>query len=135
MGDNETDPISAIPPGHYVQYFDELLYRNIGNEKLFHSSDSSYLFFQNDTSFRCTIGATLQPRLVTTTRIEQMKKKNLKRNEPFYEMTCPLLSKDKTKAFVELSFFCGDCGWGREYYLRKLNGKWKIEERVETWIN
>lgn len=53
-----------------------------------------------------------------------------------YHFNFPIISKDKTKAYIEMSIFCGRlCGGGMVYLLQKQNGKWVIVNKRTTWIS
>jgi hypothetical protein len=72
--------------------------------------------------------------LNTTTFQNELKKINNGEDYDFYEMSIPIFSFDKRTAYVELDHRCGHlCGNGRAFYLRKINGKWKIIENFRTW--
>ena len=54
----------------------------------------------------------------------------------FYEMTLPIFSKDKCKAYLELNHFCkGLCGGGVGLFLQKHNDKWIVIHRNSTWMS
>jgi hypothetical protein len=107
-------------------------------EKLFFFSklDSSYLQFQNKNlnSFKIekeNFGeVNLQP------RIQLKKDLKTKKYFSFYYCTIPIVSLDGKRAFTELTLVCsGLCGEGREIFLEKVNGKWKIVKIHRDWVS
>ncbi|MNR29931.1 hypothetical protein D3C85_1473490 [compost metagenome] len=95
-----------------------------------------YLLEQNLNPEKLKIDKNLSNRLNTIT-IEELKTQRTKGQRiRFYEMTIPVLSFDRQKAYVQLGYHCGSlCGSGKAIYLRKINGKWMIITKWETWIS
>lgn len=58
------------------------------------------------------------------------------RHNPGYTLSLPLISLDRTKAFIQVGYHCGNlCGYGKNVYLRKEGGAWKIVKSYETWVS
>lgn len=102
----------------------------------FSKLDSSYLQFQNKNSNKFKLKKdgfselNMQP-------LSQLKK-DLKTREyfGFYYCTIPIVSLDGKKAFLELTLVCsGLCGEGREIFLEKIKGKWKIVKFHLDWVS
>tara|TARA_R100000935_G_C2745304_1_gene127552 strand:+ start:75 stop:683 length:609 start_codon:yes stop_codon:yes gene_type:complete len=126
--------ISAPAPGN--RYITTILYDNISDEVFFSSKDSSFILSQNSNPKRIKIDKKITNKLNTTTFQNELKKIKNGEDYDFYEMSIPIFSYDKRTAYVELDHRCGHlCGNGRAFYLRKINGKWKIIEKFRTWIS
>ncbi|WP_026838884.1 hypothetical protein [Gillisia sp. JM1] len=124
--------ISAPAPEN--RYITTILYDNISDEVFFSSKDSSFILAQNSNPKRIKIDKKITDKLNTTTFQNELKKINNGEDYDFYEMSIPIFSFDKRTAYVELDHRCGHlCGNGRAFYLRKINGKWKIIENFRTW--
>jgi hypothetical protein len=126
----------ALPPPPQDIYITELINSKIKGESFFSSKDSLYLLKQNSNPEKLKIEKDLINRLNTITieKLETQYKKGQRIR--FYEMTIPVFSLDKQKAYVQLGYHCGRlCGNGKAIYLKKINGKWKIITKWETWIS
>jgi hypothetical protein len=54
----------------------------------------------------------------------------------FMQVGVPAISDDGNEAFIHYSHACGGlCGTGWLVYLRRVDGKWKIEHQVMLWIS
>lgn len=133
--EKRSDGLTPPPPPQDI-YIIELINRKIKGESFFSSKDSLYLLEQNSNREKLKIKKDLIDKLNTTTIEElQTQRKNLQRFK-FYEMTIPVFSLDKQKAYVQLGYHCGRlCGNGKAIYLKKINGKWAIITKWETWIS
>lgn len=106
--------------------------------KLFSETDVNYLASQNDNPDSLSLNKSLLKGL----NFIEFKELNVffKRRDfnypKFVEYTIPFFSKDNTIAFVQEGYHCGGtCGHGREYILKKINGKWVVVEMWGSWIN
>lgn len=107
-------------------------------EKLFFFSkvDSSYLQFQNKNLNSFKIEKENFGELNLQPRIQLKKDLKTKKYFSFYYCTIPIVSLDGKRAFTELTLVCsGLCGEGREIFLEKVNGKWKIVKIHRDWVS
>lgn len=133
--EKRNDGLNVPPPPQDI-YITELTNSNIKGESFFSSKDSLYLLEQNSNPEKLKIEKDLINKLNTTTieKLKTQRKKGLRFR--FYEMTIPVLSFDRQKAYVQLGYHCGSlCGNGKAIYLKKINGKWKIITKWKTWIS
>lgn len=114
----------TLPPPPRDIYITELINSEIKGERFFSSKDSLYLLEQNSNPEELKIEKDLINKLNTIT-IEKVKTQRKKVHRfRFYEMTIPLLSLDRQRAYVQLGYHCGGlCGNGQAIYLKKINGK------------
>jgi hypothetical protein len=128
---NENGLIPPPPPrGIYIT---TLLSEKIIGER-FSAKDSLFILEQNSNPEKLKIEKKLLSKLNSIAKEEALIKS--KKLFTFYEMTIPVFSIDKQKAYVELDHHCsGLCGSGKALYLKKINGKWKIIEKWQTWIS
>ena len=133
--EKRNDGLNLPPPPQDI-YITELINSKIKEESFFLSKDSLYLLQQNSNPEKLKIGKDLINKLNSIT-IEKAKIWNKKvRPFRFYEMTIPVLSLDRQKAYVQLGYHCGSlCGYGQAIYLKKVNRKWQIIQKWETWIS
>jgi hypothetical protein len=133
--EKRNDGLNLPPPPQDI-YITELINSKIKEESFFSSKDSLYLLEQNSNPEKLKIEKDLINKLNSTT-IEKAIIRNKKvRPFRFYEMTIPVLSLDRHKAYVQLGYHCGSlCGNGKAIYLKKVNGKWLIIQKWETWIS
>ncbi len=124
------------PPMPGNRYINSLLNDKVSGEIFFSSKDSLEILKQNSNPKKLEIDTVLSLKLNSTTfEIELAKKKNGKEYK-FYYLSIPIFSIDRQKAFVELEHHCGSlCGSGTGFYLKKINGKWKVIKRWQTWIS
>lgn len=117
-------------------YITELVNSKKREESFFSSKDSLYILQQNSNPERLIIEENLINKLnVTTFKKAQIQSKTVQQFR-FYDMTIPVLSLDRQKAYVQLGYHCGSlCGNGKAIYLKKINGKWIIIQKWETWIS
>ncbi len=103
----------------------------------FSKSDYSYISFQcsNDTAF--TIDKSVMPKITFTTLAERTNKnRETHYTFGFYDMSVPLFSVDQQQAYLQLAVYRGmNNAIGYEYILKKVNGKWKIIFKSQTWID
>ena len=124
------------PPPPRDIYITSLLNHSIQEEVFFSSKDSLYLLKQNLNPERLKIETELINQLNTTTVEKELIKRKYHRKYRLYEMTIPVFSIDRQKAYVQLDYFCGSlCGGGKAIYLKKINGKWTIIQKWGTWMS
>jgi len=108
----------------------------IEKSKGFDKKDSLYLLSQNTNPDSLRISNNLLNKiehLKLSKTLNEIKKGNHKK---YFTFTIPIISKDKTKAYVESGYHCGGlCGSGRAYFLEKIDGKWKVIAKWRTWIS
>jgi hypothetical protein len=120
-------PIGNVSIGDLLHY---------GKGGFFSVKDSLYLLNQNSNPQKFTIDKVQFEKFKLTTREKEISKMKAKKSFDFYEISIPIFSSDNKKAYVELSHYCGTlCGDGRSIYLEKVNEKWKIISKRETWIS
>jgi len=126
-------PPPPPPPNGNVSIESLLHYGKLG---FFSVKDSLYLVEQNSNPQKFKIDDVIFKNVNLTTRDKEISKKKLNDSFDFYEITIPVFSSDNQKAYVQLSHYCGGlCGSGKDIYLEKINGKWKIVDKCRTWIS
>jgi hypothetical protein len=102
----------------------------------FNAIDSLSLLKQNSNPEKFKIEESLAEKINQTTKEKEINKKKMGKPFDFYEMTIPIFSLDNQKAYLELNHHCGGlCGGGTSIYLRKINGKWQIVDKRQTWMS
>jgi hypothetical protein len=125
-----------FPPAPGNIFLNNLLNDKVNGEIFFSTKDSSTIMLQNLNPEKIKIKEIITEKLNTTTFEKEMIKRKKGKEYDFYEMTIPIFSLDKQKVYVELNHSCGVlCGNGKGIYLKKINGRWKIVEKWETWIS
>jgi hypothetical protein len=125
-----------FPPAPGNIFINNLLNDKVNGEIFFSSKDSLAIILQNSNPEKIKIKESITEKLNTTTFEKEMTKRKKGKEYDFYEMTIPIFSLDKQKVYIELNHSCGAlCGNGKGIYLKKINGKWKIVEKWETWIS
>lgn len=133
--DNELIPLPPPPSFNNIS-IENLLYYKIENEIFFTSKDSLYLLQQNSNPKKLKIEKNLAEKINLTTKDIEINKRKNHKPYSYYQMTIPIFSFDKKKAYLELNHYCGGlCGSGKSIYLKKINSKWKIIEKWCTWIS
>jgi hypothetical protein len=126
----------TLPPFPGNIYINNILNDKVDGETFFTSKDSSSIMAQNSNPDKLKIDKAISEKLSSTTFEEELNKKKNGKEYDFYNLSIPIFSLDKQKAFVELEHHCGSlCGSGKGYYLKKINGKWKIVQEWRTWIS
>lgn len=126
-----------LPPSNDFVLLDELINTKINGKLFFTNNDSITLLMQNSNPQKIRICNEIFYKINSTTS-EKLKERRNKNNRPFsfYEMSIPLFSLDREKAYVQIGHYCGRlCGSGKAIYLKKINGKWKIIDIRSTWIS
>jgi hypothetical protein len=130
------DVLPPPPPSFNNVSINELLNNRTEDNIFFKSVDSTYLLEQNLEEKNLKLNKNLIAKINSTTKQIELNKKEKGESFDFYEMSIPIFSYDKQKAYVELNHYCGGlCGNGVSIYLKKINGKWKIIQIVEGWIS
>ena len=118
------------PPGSI--YLHEL----INEKKFFSKTDSIYLLGQNSYPQKLKMKNSLLDKLQTISCMEDMTPSDIGKIRGYYNFSIPIFSLEKNTAYVERDYHCGVlCGYGKIYFLKKINGKWQIVEEFETWIS
>lgn len=117
-------------------FISELIGNRFENKVYFTSEDSLYIMQQNTYPDTIKIMASILEKVNT----KENEKQELKENPDLYfgefEISIPILSKDRQTAYVELGYFCGAlCGNGSVLILKKIHGKWKVVEDISSWIS
>ena len=126
----------VFPPIPGNIYIGNLLNDKVTGEKFFTSKDSLTILEQNSNPEKIEIDKSLSEKINSTTFEMELEKRKNGKEYNFYNLSIPIFSLDRQKAFVELEHHCGSlCGSGKGIYLKKINGKWKIVETWRTWIS
>lgn len=125
-----------LPPKESEIFYTELIGAKHKEHFLFTTEDSLYIIQQNYYPNKLKIADTILEKYNTEESINQ----KLKDNPDLYfsklELSVPILSKDKQKAYIKTNFYCGAlCGNGSTLYLMKVNNEWKVVEDIFTWIS
>lgn len=117
-------------------FYSELIGNTFENTVYFTSVDSLYIMQQNAYRDSIKIAASILEKVNTKENVKDKLKNNSDLYFSEYEISIPILSKDRQTAYVELSHFCGAlCGNGSVLILKKIEGKWKVVEDIFTWIS
>lgn len=136
--DKNKDKNTIVLPRSYFNQIsiDELLNKKIENNLFFNPSDSLFLLNQNINTEKIKINEKNIEKINLTSIEKEIGKRKANQKYSFYQMTIPVFSKDKQKAYLELNHYCGRlCASGKSIYLKKINGKWKIIYKIETWVS
>lgn len=133
---NTTNSDNFRRPKSTEIFYSELIGNRFEDKVYFTSEDSIYILQQNTYADSIKIAASILEKVNT----KESEKEKLRNNSDLYfgeyEISIPILSKDKQTAYVELSYFCGAlCGNGSILILKKSDGKWKVVEDIFTWIS
>ena len=114
----------------------DLLNEKINGEIFFSSKDSLAIIAQNANPKKFKISEIIIDNFNTTTIQEEMANREKGKGNCFYQMSIPIFSLNKQKAYLQLDYSCGSlCGYGMEIYLKKVNGIWKVIEKHRTRIS
>ncbi|WP_177763718.1 hypothetical protein [Flavobacterium sp. I3-2] len=131
--DSEGNKLLPSPNGIFLS---ELIGNKFENKVYFTSEDSIYILQQNTYADSIKIAASILEKVNTKESVKEKLRNNSDLYFGEYEISIPILSKDKQTAYVELSYFCGAlCGNGSILILKKSDGKWKVVEDIFTWIS
>ncbi len=129
-------PPPPPPPFRNAISIERLKSIYIENELFFSSTDSLCLLEQKLNPKKLKIEKSLAKNINLTSNEEETNKRKANKYFSYFEMTIPIFSKDKNKAYLELNHYCGGlCGSGVSIMLRKIKGKWKIVDKQETWVS
>jgi hypothetical protein len=132
----ENEPIPPPPPPSFNDISIQNLLNYKKDEMFFTSKDSLFLLQQNLKTEKIKIEVTAFDEINLTTKQSEINKRKNGKLYNYYEMTIPIFSLDNKKAYLELNHYCGSlCGSGKSIYLKKIDGKWKIDNKWGTWIS
>lgn len=133
---NTTNSDNFRRPKSTEIFYSELIGNTFENTVYFTSVDSLYIMQQNAYRDSIKIAASILEKVNTKENVKDKLKNNSDLYFSEYEISIPILSKDRQTAYVELSHFCGAlCGNGSVLILKKIEGKWKVVEDIFTWIS
>lgn len=133
---NKDQEFPPPPPEPRSVSINSIIKAKINGERFFESKDSSHILSQYSDIEKIKISNELLSKVHSTSSTKEIAKRKKRIESRFYEIGIPLFSKDNKKAYVELRTFCGRlCGNGQALFLEKINGKWKIIQRFETWTS
>lgn len=135
------EKVDKAPPFYFLKQ-DEIglqklynLREDTGAKIGFDEKDSLYLLSQNKVSDTIRLPESI---LENSNVLKENELKNWnwqKQYDSYYRFDFPIISKDKTKAYLEVGYICGGlCGIGTNYFLQKQNGKWVVMNKWGTWI-
>ncbi len=123
------------PPPNFTSII-SLLNSKINGKTFFSSIDSLYILNQNHFSKNIRINENILKKINSTTTEKEILKSDSGKEYDYYEISKPIFSLDNKKAYLELNRYCGRlCGSGKVIFLEKLNGKWKIIQKYQSWIS
>ena len=104
----------------------KLLNSLVKGERFFNWSDTAYFYFQNNLADTLILGKALTRGIATTELVATNSTVDKRPNIRYYDLTIPILSKNQTRAYVELTNNCVDCGGATAFYLEKISGMWTV---------
>lgn len=123
------------PPPNFVS-IDKLINLKIKGQAFFSNKDSINLINQYPKQDSLKINDEVLKNVIFISSEKAKSKSKINEGYYFCEITIPLFSKDKNRAYVELAYYCGRlCGGGKSILLKKINGKWTIVESYDTWVS
>ena len=131
------DTTSDVSPpiDHNTVSIFNLLNSLVNNKRFFERSDSSYFLFQNNSVDTFTIDKSITEKLAIMNSYVQQQKINSTRFAHYYDLTIPILSVDKKKAYIELTNNCSGCGGATAFYLEKIDSMWTVIGWQRLWLN
>ena len=132
---DKTLKIQPPPPPNSLSVSD-LLNLMLNGNRFFNKNDSLGIVYQNEHIKSFIIDERISIKVLATTYVEERKKRETLNNIQYYDLSIPIFSTDRKRAYVEVNFNCsGLCGGGEAIYLEKINNKWKIVDKKMTWIS
>ena len=133
---SKKDKELGVPTPPDFVTINEIIKVKIKGQAFFSNVDSSHILSQYPDIKKLKISENILSKINSPSFEKEIVSRKKVGEYHFYEIGIPLFSIDNKKAFVELSSYCGGlCGNGEFIFLEKINGKWKIIERFETWIS
>lgn len=122
------------PPSFTAISIQNLMHSKIHSDVFFSSKDSLFLLQQNFNPKKLKISNQIDGEINwTSLEIELQKRENNERYN-YYQMSIPVFSADRQKAYLILNNHCGYlCGRGQSLSLKKINGKWTIIQQWRNW--
>lgn len=132
----EKNGMETIPLPFFNNVKSENLINRKINDKLFFTvKDSSNIISQNLYPENLKLDTRILSK-INSISFQEAKAKYKKEYINLYEMSIPIFSLDRKRAYVQLNNHCGRlCGEGMEIFLENLNGKWKIIYKQRTWVS
>ncbi|WP_156180712.1 hypothetical protein [Rufibacter radiotolerans] len=137
----DTSNHPVVLPGEGIRWKDLLSVKadSLGTSKLFAPEDSAYLMLLNSTWLKKR--NTIKNLRADGIKVEALLNLEEKLNESpgkataFYIFSNPVVSKDFSRAYIELAFACDRlCGYGHSYSLKKVDGRWRIVNEEITYF-
>jgi hypothetical protein len=131
------DTLAEIPPPVDRQRIPvyKLLNTLVKGERFFDWSDTAYFYFQNTLADTFTLGKAVMGEIMTTELASTNSTVDMRTNIRYYDWTIPILSKNQTRAYIELTINCVECGGATAFYLEKIKGKWTVVGWNKLWMN
>lgn len=131
------DTLAEIPPPVDRQRIPvyKLLNTLVKGERFFDLSDTAYFYFQNTLADTFTLGKAVIGEIMTTELASTNSTVDMRTNIRYYDWTIPILSKNQTRAYIELTNNCVECGGATAFYLEKIKGKWTVVGWNKLWMN
>lgn len=134
--------IEDLPPPSVLE---TASFRDFLCEEL-NETDTSYILKQvkERKGFR-TDG--LQEFGFTIVKVSDLRKEKLSREEfweivynnfgpGYFTVSRPVFNRRFTKVYVRIGYLCGPlCGAGEDFIMKKVNGKWMIAKRLNSWMS
>lgn len=127
---------TQLPPPPGTKSLNYLLRTLINEKPFFSTEDSTHLVSQYTAVNMLRIDEEILQKANITSFKSEILKEEAGEESRYYTISLPLFSLDGTKAFVQVGCYCGFlCGYGKDVYLQKEGGQWRVVESYETWIS
>lgn len=124
------------PPSFTTVSIQNLMYSKMHSDDFFSSKDSLFLLQQNFNPKILKISNHIDVKINWTSLNQELQKRENNERYNYYELSIPVFSADRQKAYVILNHYCGYlCGSGQSIFLKRRNGKWIIIEQYRDWIS
>lgn len=119
-----------IPPPFKTIYIDNLINISFNGNIFFSKVDSIYILSQDLDS------TTISLKIFLNDSVNLKLCSELQMPNEYYQMSIPIFSLDNKRVYVQLDYICGAlCGYGKEYFLEKIDGKWEIIGKFNIWLS
>lgn len=124
------------PPSFTTVSIQNLMYSKMHSDDFFSSKDSLFLLQQNFNPKILKISNHIDVKINWTSLNQELQKRENNERYNYYELSIPVFSAHRQKAYVILNHYCGYlCGSGQSIFLKRMNGKWIIIEQYRDWIS